>query len=141
MNETGVNMSERRIEMMANFASLPPGLTRIEVRKRLKVSRWVAERWIRDLGYQAKDGRTTMWDGHKRKKLWKAGVDWTKIDWRKSDSQVSKETGVSRTWVWRSRKTWGRPHLKRPKYYRRDSDQWPPPKKVKKVLDPDTDQH
>lgn len=77
----GMKLTAESEKMFGRFASLPQGLTREQLGKRLRVSKHQAGRWADAFKYQIvnpQDLRRNIYDG---------------VDWSKTDAQIAREVG------------------------------------------------
>jgi transcriptional regulator with XRE-family HTH domain len=77
----GVKLTPASENMFARFASLPEGLTREQLGKKLRVSKHQAAKWAEAFKYQTvnpQDMRRNIYDN---------------VDWSKTDAQIAREVG------------------------------------------------
>lgn len=86
------------------IASLPPGLSILQVAEKLGISYHRAFRAVKSSGYKANDGRTTG-QNHYRK------LNPDTVDWSLSNIEIAARCGVTRERVRFVRKALGKPAI------------------------------
>lgn len=80
----GTRVTRVRRSWFERLGSAPAGLRLEELASQLHTSYPKAQRWARFFGYPILDGRREN------------GLDWTQVDWSLRDSEIARQSGVSR---------------------------------------------